>query len=102
MKNIFSVATVVAFCLLFSASVSAAVPPGNQVKIGNISALLPAEKMRRYYAKMEPLMLKYFGPPFSDFTMNIVASPEKDGLVDVDAQDKTLYLYSLARDYLRL
>jgi hypothetical protein len=50
------------------------------MKFGEISSILPETDMREYYAEMEPIMLKYFGPPFSDFTLNVEASldPQHD------------------------
>ncbi len=56
---------------LFPDFANASVPAGNRMALGNISDILPADDMRDYYSKMEPVMLQYFGPPFSSFTLDV-------------------------------
>lgn len=55
-------------------SVLASVPETNRMRLGNISSLIPGQEMRDYYAKMEPIMFQYFGPPFSSFNLDVDVS----------------------------
>lgn len=78
------------------------VPPENRMKLGEISNLLPAKEMRSFYSKMEPLMLKIFGPPFSNISLKIEANPEgtmaDTGFLD---NEQTLILAGQAKEYLK-
>jgi len=96
--SIFSIECLILFNFIFVTF--AAVPESNRMKLGEVSSNLPVEEVQDYYAKMEPLMLKYFGPPFSDFSINIIAKPEvTNESVEVNPKDHTLYLYSVAKNF---
>lgn len=88
--------------LVFSTAVLADVPSTNRMKLGSISNVLPTDEMRDYYADMEPVMLKYFGPPFSDYALTIEADPSRDehstGFI---AEKQALLLAGQARDYVK-
>jgi hypothetical protein len=86
--------------ILVPGKVLAEVPKDNRMQLGEISDSLPASEMRLFYAKMEPLMLKIFGPPFSNINLKIDANLEgtvhNTGYVD---NEQTLVLAGQARDY---
>ena len=88
------------FFLFFSPLALAAVPQDYQMKLGEISDVLPVSEMRSFYEKMEPVMLKYFGSPYSNITLDIKAN--LDGTVHntefVDNK-QTLILAGQASDY---
>jgi hypothetical protein len=70
--------------------------------LGEISDLLPVKEMRAFYSKMEPLMLKIFGPPFSNINLKIEADPTgtvgDTGFLD---NEQTLVLAGQAKEYLK-
>ena len=75
----------------------------NRMKIGTVDSKLPEKEIRDYYAKMEPIMLKYFGPPFSNFDINIKADlsdENKDSPAEINPKTKSLILQNQARSYL--
>ncbi|MGB9613649.1 MAG: hypothetical protein ACPL4K_05720, partial [Candidatus Margulisiibacteriota bacterium] len=80
----------------------AQVPQGNRMTLGEISDLLPVSEMRSFYRKMEPLMLKIFGPPFSNINLKIEANP-KGTSHDTEFldQEQTLVLAGQAKEYLK-
>jgi hypothetical protein len=53
----------------FTAKILASVPLSNTMQLGEITSLLPAEEMRAYFQKMEPVYQQYFGPPFSNIKL---------------------------------
>lgn len=83
-------------------SVIASVPETNRMKLGNIDSVLPVNKMQEYYLKMEPVMIKYFGPSFSNYTLIIEADPTKDahgtGFIP---ERHALLLAGQAQDYVK-
>jgi hypothetical protein len=94
--------SLVGFLTSFSPLVSANNLSANRMTIGSVDSILPEKEIRDYYAKMEPLMLKYFGPPFSNFAINIKAdvNDTTESPADIDPQTKTLILKQQARRYL--
>jgi len=85
-------------CLALASSLSL-----NRMKIGTVDSKLPEKEIRDYYAKMEPIMLKYFGPPFSNFAINIKADlsdENKDSPAEINPKTKSLILQNQARSYL--
>lgn len=99
MKKIILILVLALFLLPVSL---AGVPSNNRMKLGTISNVLPVEDMRSYYTEMEPVMLKYFGPPFSDFTLTIEANPAGDEHATGFLPEKqTLVLAGQARDYVK-
>jgi len=75
----------------------------NRMKIGTVDRVFPEKEIRDYYAKIEPLMLKYFGPPFSNFAINIKADlsdKNKDSPAEIDPKTKSLILQNQAKSYL--
>ena len=65
---------------LFITKAFAAIPSSNQMQLGDISPLLPAQEMSAYFKRMNPVYLEYFGPPFSNINLNIITSPNiQDG-----------------------
>lgn len=72
------------------------------MKLGEISNILPVSEMRSFYTKMEPLMLKIFGPSYSNITLKIDADPEGTvhgtGYLD---NEQTLVLAGQARNWVQ-
>jgi len=66
---------IIATAALIPLGLKAAVPDTNRMQLGEISSILPVEAIKNHFAKMEPLMRKYFGPPFSNVTIKIEADP---------------------------
>jgi len=91
--------SVVGFLLTFGVAI-AAVPEGNRMQLGEISDSLPGIEMKSFYAKMEPLMLKIFGPPFSNINLKIEANlngtDHNTGYTD---NEQTLVLAGQAKRY---
>lgn len=73
----------------------------NRMKIGEVDKSLPEKEIRNYYAQMEPIMLKYFGPPFSNFAINIKVDLDEDteSPADIDPKTKSLILKKQAKNY---
>ncbi len=96
------VVTLIGFLTSFSSPIFANNLSANQMTIGSIDNVLPEKEIRDYYAKMEPLMLKYFGPPFSNFAINIKAdvNDTTESPADIDPQTKSLILKQQAIRYL--
>jgi hypothetical protein len=87
----------------FTAKVLASVPLSNTMQLGEITSLLPAEEMRAYFQKMEPVYQQYFGPPFSNINLKIIASPESQtGDDGFSATSQTLEYGYMAKVYLEM
>lgn len=86
--------------LFLSGSALAAVPQTNKLVLGDISSELPNAEMRAFYAKMEPIMRKIFGPPFSNVNLKIEADLEgtEHGTGYKD-KEQTLVLAGQAKQY---
>jgi len=102
MRRIFLPLLIGLFILFASGPVHAQVPKDNRMTLGEISDLLPVKEMRAFYSKMEPLMLKIFGPPFSNINLKIEADPTgtvgDTGFLD---NEQTLVLAGQAKEYLK-
>ena len=102
MRRIFPPLLIGLFILFASGPVHAQVPKDNRMTLGEISDLLPVKEMRAFYSKMEPLMLKIFGPPFSNINLKIEADPTgtvgDTGFLD---NEQTLVLAGQAKEYLK-
>jgi len=87
------------FLLTFSVA-TATVPEGNKMQLGEISSSLPGAEMKTFFAKMEPLMRKIFGPPFSNVDLKIEANlngtVHNTGYTD---NEQTLVLAGQAKRY---
>jgi hypothetical protein len=83
-------------------NVLASVPETNRMKLGNISSILPEKEMREHYVKMEPIMLKYFGPAFSNFALNIDADTINGGDATGFTPKTQTLLLGQAKEYARL
>ena len=92
----------IGFLTNFSFLVAANSLSSNKMTIGSVDSVLPEKEIRDYYTQMEPLMLKYFGQPFSNFAINIKADTNEvtESPADVDPKTKSLILKKQARNYL--
>ncbi len=102
MKRVILPLLIVLLTFFAFSAVYAQVPENNRMTLGEISDLLPVKEMRSFYSKMEPLMLKIFGPPFSNINLKIEADPT--GTVhDTEFLDneQTLFLAGQAKEYLK-
>lgn len=102
MKNIILFLILIVFFIKTPTLVFANIPLSNQMKLGEIDGNLPEKEMRGFYSKMEPVMFKYFGPPYSNASINIKTNLEgtvhDTGYID---NEQTLILAGQAKNYLQ-